>query len=621
MSLTLNARSLWFKWLVVALVWVASMTTESAQQAPVRDAMRPPSTGTASLAGTVVDDEAHTPIPHAVLTLVISGLPGQRTTSSDEVGRFLFPDLPAAAYTLSAARGAYLTTAYGALGPGAPALPIPLKEGQHFVAAPVVLTKGSVIAGRIVDAAGRPLADARVVASRVVLVDGERQAGPAALDRSIASTDSRGMYRIYGLPLGEYVVSVVSPSGTQAIETMSDAEIQWAEARQTARPLVAAPPPLPARPFSTAPTYFPGVGDVASASIISLGRADERTGVDFSVLRVNTARITGIVFGLDGQAAPGAIVLRTPKRTSSFVLNYGPGQSRSTQDGTFVLPAVPPGDYIVTVRGAAVPPASPSPGAPVGPTMALPSGPLTLWGRAEVSVNSDDIAGLEIHLQPGMTIAGSIAFEGTTPAPTDLSKFQPRLTVVGTDSPNVTVDQGGGAAKADRGFTIDAVMPGSYLLTGSGDRPTVGGSAPTWMIKSVMAGGRDLLNTPFDVQPREDIAGVVMTYTDRRTELDGQLRDATGQPVSDFRVLVFSTTQEHWATKILPRWTASVRAAADGTFRIGGLPPGEYYVCAFVDAGQAPSPDSALLTSLVPASIKITLAEGETHTQTFKVGG
>jgi hypothetical protein len=609
---------------IVALACASTTVMAFAQQTPARDAARVPIRGAASIAGTVVaDDAAHTPIPHAVLTLAMAGAGGQRTTSTDEAGRYFFSELPAAVYTITAARGAYLTASYGALSEVAPPLPIPIKDGQRFVANPIVLVRGAVIAGRISDAEGRPLANARVTAMRVVTSNGERKPGNSALDRGYAQpTDSRGLYRIYGLPAGDYVVFANVFMNAQAIVPMTPADAQWADARQTQRGTAPAPPPQRAHPFISASTYFPSVADLASAGVVSLGRAEEKGGIDISVLRVGTARVTGVVYGVDGRVAPGAIVLNSRKRVTAFEISAGLGaQARSMADGSFTMNGVTPGDYTITARASAqgAPPAA-APGQPFGSS--LPSGPLTLWGQADVTVSGDDIDGVAIHLQPGMTVSGSIVFEGNTPPPTDVSRFQPRLVATDNNMTTVTVDQGGGpVAKTDRTFTIDAVMPGAYVLTGNGAAPQTAGAAPSWMIKSIVAGTRDLLNAPFDVNPREDVSGVVVTYTDRHTELDGQLRDAAGQPVSDFRVFAFSTNRDRWVTKILPRWMASVRASVDGSFRIIGLPAGEYYVCAFVDGAQPPAPDEALLTTLVPASIKITLAEGETHTQTFKVGG
>jgi uncharacterized protein (DUF2141 family) len=325
-----------------------------------------------------------------------------------------------------------------------------------------------------------------------------------------------------------------------------------------------------------------------------------------------------MVSGLDGQPAADAMVLRSQKHVSNL-LGWSPfsGPVRSNRDGSFAFTGLTPGQYTITVR------ASTAGTTTVGPAnMTVPAGPLTLWGQADVSVGGDDVDGVAIHLQPGMTVSGSMVFEGSTPPPEDLARFKPRLVPVDSDVPSVTVDVGGAPpTKADRTFAIEGVMPGSYVLTGTGNVPTTAGSGPVWAVKSIVAGGRDLLNAPFEVHPREDISGAVVTYTDRQAALEGQLTNAAGQPVSQFRVLVFSSNHDRWVPAVLPRWMASVRAGVDGSFRIVGLPAGEYYVCALVDGAQPPTADEAFLTSLVSASIKITLVDGETHTQTFKVGG
>jgi hypothetical protein len=606
-------------WWVVAMILTGTTGTGFAQQTPSRDGARPPTKGTASLMGTVVaDDEAHRPMPHVVLTLSTAGLNGNLTTATDEAGHYRLADLPAGVYTLTAARGAYLTASYGALGQGAPPVPIPLKDGQQFVADPIVLVKGSVIAGRLTDADGRPVAGARVMALSFVTVGGERRPGPVQYGRGDATTDSRGLYRIYGLAAGDYLVfTVASMYATPGIVMTSPEEVQWAEARTGARMAPVGPPPPHPRPFAWAPTYFPGVVDPAGAAVVSLGRADERQDVDVSLLRVGIARLTGMVYGLDGQPAADAMVLRSQKHVSNALgLSAFSGPVRSSKDGSFAFTGLPPGQYTITVR------ASTAGTTTVGPAnLSVPAGPLTLWGQADVSVSGDDLDGVAIHLQPGTTVSGSMVFEGSTPPPEDLARFKPHLVPVDSDVPNVTVDVGGAPAKVDRTFALEGVMPGSYVLTGAGNVPTTAGSGPGWTLKSVVTGGRDLLNAPFEVHPREDFSGAVVTYSDRHTALDGQLTNAAGQPVSQFRVLVFSSNHDRWAPTVLPRWMASVRAGVDGSFRIVGLPPGEYYVCALVEAAQPPTADEAFLTSLVPASIKIVLADGETHTQTFKVGG
>jgi hypothetical protein len=175
---------------------------------------------------------------------------------------------------------------------------------------------------------------------------------------------------------------------------------------------------------------------------------------------------------------------------------------------------------------------------------------------------------------------------------------------------------------ADRTFKIEGIVPGTYRMSGYGSTPAPFGQTPNaWWIKSAVRDGRDLLDTPFEIRPGEDLTGVVVTYTDRRTELNGTLVDAKGQPVAQFVLFAFSTNRARWDTDSVGRWTTSARAGADGTFRFIGLPPGEYYVCALTELDPAQRSDAAFLETLVAASYKVTLSEGEKKSQTFRVGG
>jgi hypothetical protein len=63
------------------------------------------------------------------------------------------------------------------------------------------------------------------------------------------------------------------------------------------------------------------------------------------------------------------------------------------------------------------------------------------------------------------------------------------------------------------------------------------------------------------------------------------------------------------------------RPATDGTFTIKGLPPGEYLLGAVLDLEPGEWNDPSVLEELVKSSAKISLREGETITQNYKVGG
>jgi len=142
---------------------------------------------------------------------------------------------------------------------------------------------------------------------------------------------------------------------------------------------------------------------------------------------------------------------------------------------------------------------------------------------------------------------------------------------------------------------------------------------PTWTLKSAQAGGRGLLDTPVDIQPGGDLADVVVTFTDKVTEINGLLLDQAGRPAPEFYVFVFPTDAARWTP--LSRWLRPpTRPATDGRYRITGLPPGEYYLAALMEFDQNSWNSPVFLEQVVPGAIKITIGEGEKKTQDIRLG-
>lgn len=67
------------------------------------------------------------------------------------------------------------------------------------------------------------------------------------------------------------------------------------------------------------------------------------------------------------------------------------------------------------------------------------------------------------------------------------------------------------------------------------------------------------------------------------------------------------------------RRVASTRPGDDGRYVVPGLPPGEYYIAAVTDHAPEDLADPVWLAALVPASVKLTLAEGERKTQDLRI--
>jgi hypothetical protein len=107
--------------------------------------------------------------------------------------------------------------------------------------------------------------------------------------------------------------------------------------------------------------------------------------------------------------------------------------------------------------------------------------------------------------------------------------------------------------------------------------------------------------------------------TDRVTTGSGTLLNGAGKGTPDYAIVAFPTNRSLW-TRGSRRIKAS-RTATNGTFVITGLPAGEYYLAAVTDYDQAELFDTAFLGDLVAGARTITLADGESKTQDFKISG
>ena len=118
--------------------------------------------------------------------------------------------------------------------------------------------------------------------------------------------------------------------------------------------------------------------------------------------------------------------------------------------------------------------------------------------------------------------------------------------------------------------------------------------------------------------PRTNVSNLVLTLTDRHSELAGKLESGDGTPVSDVFAIAFSTTRAHWGFG--SRRVQAVRPDVDGRYAVADLPPGEYFLNALSDVDPDDWLDPAFLETLVPSSIKVTLGDGKRKVQNLRVG-
>jgi 5-hydroxyisourate hydrolase-like protein (transthyretin family) len=606
-----------------------------------------PKPGTAVAAGRVTLEDGQ-PVRRARVTLRHTETRFERAAATDENGRFSIAALPAGRYTVMATKGAYLTTYFGSKRAGrGPGTSLALVNGQTVNDLALTLTKGAVIAGTLRDDQGQPVVNAIIQVMQFQTTNGVRSLVQVP-SGGANQTDDRGAYRLFGLLPGAYVVTAQVPPTLRAgeLRQLSTQEIQSAVA-DLARPAPAVTPapaggaganasaPPMGRTVGYAQVYYPGTLDQAGAATVNVTAGQELLGIDFAMRLVATAKVEGVVMGVDGRPAAGVqISLQQSNPTANQI--FVSGGVRTNAEGKFTATNVAPGRYTLTARASAGgrggggagdfimfravgggdgPPPPPPPPMP----MMAGGSTSTLWAMVDLDVNGEDVGNVALTLQEGMTVSGRVAFAGKSLAPpTDLSRMNIMLFPAGTAGGAVSIQTG--RVDENGTFQIAGVMPGRYRVQTGLPGAAPGQSGPSWSVRSAIADGRDTLDVPLEIKPGQNVEGMVVTFSDQATELTGSLIDQAGKPAPGFTILVFSTDRAHWSQGSR-RLAQPTQPGSDGKFRIANLPPGEYFMAAVTDLEPGDWGDATFMEAVAAAAFKITLGEGEKKVQDVKIAG
>ncbi len=216
---------------------------------------------------------------------------------------------------------------------------------------------------------------------------------------------------------------------------------------------------------------------------------------------------------------------------------------------------------------------------------------------------------MALALQPGLTLSGRIAFEGAAAMPADLTRV--RVSIAPADRAGAArslLSSSAGRVDASGRFTIANIVPGAYRLSG-------GGGGQSWSIKSAIVEGQDTLDFP--VEMKQDVAGAVVTFTDRQAEISGTVSDERGRPSTTATVVLYPA-DEQFRTGTSRRIRAA-RPATDGTFTFTNVAPGEYRLAPATDPEPGAWYDPGFLDQLDGGSIRITVGEGEKKSQAVRV--
>jgi len=576
-------------------------------------------TGTSAITGMVVDTNSGGPVAGASVTLE-ERRAGSRSRSHVQVttpkGRFAFLDLPASeTYFLTAAKPGYLDGGHGRTDPRGPSSPLVVKDGEWLRDVRVTIARPGSISGSVMDERGEPVVGAPVRVLPQLLIAGRTQ----WLVGTFAVTDDRGAYRISGLGPGKYVVSVpsvqatlpasatVRPPGASAGTSRTDL-IAAGEAARAEKLVVdvadgqqsvvgrytVPPPPTPDGQRTAYPiSFYPNVASPADAKPVELRLSEDRSGIDFQLQPVRTARVSGSV-----QGPPEAIGNLQLRLIPVGLEELGQGSEAATTvtlaDGRFTFLDVPNGSYVLDARHMLleftytsmneVPTAVPAPVAfstryaAAGSVIAAPPGleyswlrdgaDVSYWGQLRVEVSARDVADLVLPLRRPATLSGRVVW-----APD--AKPYPYLSPPILDPANgrrslgmpSTTERPIGDAFA---FTIEGLMAGEYFLR-----------VRNATVESITWDGQDYTDRSFDASAGRDINGVTVTLTSASSSISGNVSDEKPSLTSGAAVIAFPVEREHWSNYgFFPTRLKSVLTTSDGRYRLDGLPVGEYYLVA-----------------------------------------
>jgi carboxypeptidase family protein len=578
---------------------------------PVLDSRVP--RGTGLIVGRVVDAASGKPVRGVVVTIGGAGLSRNAVppilTGSD--GYFLFRDLPRGGFSITAEKRGYAPGSYGRRRPNGQAQTLTLADGERVTDAVVRIWKMGTIAGAVVDESGEPLVGITVRALRRTFQTGRRD----FLNVRTVPTNDLGVYRLWDLPPGEYVVGIVRASVSvpqELAEQLRTRHTDWANNTAAAaisdgavtlgdtlysvgRGQPIPPPPQNDAMFVYPTTFYPASPTMSEAITVSLAPGEERTAVDLQLRPVPTVRVSGTVVGPDGPAS--SMLVRLLPEDGARGLDQDVPTAATGSNGAFVFAAVPAGHYVLS---AATVPAAPSPRSTTPDT--------GYWAEVPVAVDRDDIDDVTVAMQPGIRVTGRIEFEGTAPRPPPERLRQVPIAVAPADrDPAIRVPAPAARVGSDGSFTTFGFAPGRYLLR-------VVASPEGWMFKGAMHGGRDVSENPLELRSGE-VSGVVLLFTDRWTGLSGVVRTPDGAADADAAVLVFPTDTQAWTNYgPNPRRLRSARSAKTGEFSIPSLPPGDYYAIAVPDEQTADWTEMSYLQALARAASRVTIPDGQHKT-------
>lgn len=402
-----------------------------------------------------------------------------------------------------------------------------LAEAENIENVDFSLTRGGVLTGKVTDPDDRPVI-AETVRAYKLGADGKRNSAGIP-DFSAWQTDDRGVYRIFGLDPGRYIIAA-GASSEDAVLRMG-AGAGGAYYRRT---------------------FHPQAVEEAQAKIIEVRAGGEVENVDIKLApssKNKTFAATGRVIEAEtGKPVAGVMIGCgvTKKGSASF----GFGGSATNSAGEFRLEGLTPNSYNAYVIGIE---ASEN----YGETL-------------DFEITDSDVSGLEIKMRQGASISGIAVIEGATDPKLreKLMKVSIYAFPVGGGGTFVASNLFGGTGQisADGSFKIGGIHPGKVQLMANTFMAEKGFSLARVENNGVVV--KDL-----EVNAGDRLTGIRLVFAYGTASIAGRVEIQGGTLPPGFKLMV-RAQREGVSEDLFGAGNAEVDAR--GQFLIEGLAAGAY---------------------------------------------
>jgi hypothetical protein len=535
-----------------------------------------PQAATGSIEGIVLDDMGN-PLAGAEITAFWSPPPTifqpanvPRTTSASN-GRFVLSNLAPGGYKVSVRANGFAPQEYRQESSENAVLTI--TAGITFDGILIRLARSGSITGIVVSSSGEPLVGIEVYALRPAYDSfGSKYVAAAS---NAARTNDRGEYRITSLPPGRYYVRAASDP-IMSDPNRDNSRIAATLGRSAVSPGI----------YETA--YYPREKDPSGATLLDIQSGSELTGVDFSLVRLQTYRVSGRVVDSQtgnppvcpsrGNAPPGApaplcVSLVIRPLHADFISGISSSSTSYQPNGRFELAGATTGAYVVTAQLPGIPLTPEQRRLLETPSAEAPQLPSPPRGAAVVDVRDADVDDVQLTIVRDLSLSGQVTIENSPP------RQLPGGEMVKVGIVPITAGQSGRpllkAPDLDGGFRYSNMVPSEYRLK-------VEGLPDDVFVESARLGSVDALNEVIALfVPSPDPLNIVLNP--RGGRIQGRIVDSMGNPLGNKTAVLIPNTGR---TRSVFYKTATTDAA--GQFVMRGITPGDYKVFAWdeIEANQ-----------------------------------